>query len=765
MKRYLNLLIVALVGMSLMAGCDGKDKPKEETLTLSVNPTTLTFDAKATSAQAVSVVTKASWSATSSQSWLSLSPANGTGNGMISISASANTGSSSRTATITVKDSEGKLSATVQVTQEATSVKTLVPDPKTFDGNKRSDLTYQLLIYSFKDGVRGDGVGDFKGIEQKLDYLDELGVTALWLSPAHPTPSYHAYDVNDYGKLNPLYSSSNTTESAEADFKSLIEAAHAKGIKIYMDYVLNHSGRGTEWFEQATSDPESPYRDYYVFSDDPDADIAAGKIDNWGGAKDPGMGGWYPVTYGEKGYTGRLHFRLDWTGSTKKITVTESTAEAQNSNASATKWLWIGKNATSVGLYETSTNIFEITLNVDTDWGFLVRTASGNDWGAGKKWGASKGSGPLVLGEPFTLASNASGDVADITFGGKTSYYFGSFGDSMPDLNYGKYTDVAESPAFKEIASTADHWLELGVDGFRLDAVVWIYQQQIAPNQSFLSAWYDRVNSKYKELGHSDNIFMVGEAWKGHGEEKQYYKGLISNFEFDYWGYLSGALKDRKAGNYVQAVINFNKDHRAVRSDAITSIMMTNHDQNRAANDLNKNVALEKQAAVMMLTSEGKPFVYQGEELGYWGTKDGGDEYVRTPIMWDKAGKDVAKNGVNGKVDNSMLTSSISVEAQDADANSLLNVYRTFARLRNTYPALAEGTMSAVSSISDDQVAAWYMTASDGSKMLVVNNLAGNEKTITVSDSMDKVAGLLGTATADGKKLTLGANSSVVFEL
>ena len=764
MNRYIHLLAAALIAASLLSACDGKDKPKEEPITLSVNPTAVTFDAKASSAQAVSVVTKATWSASSSQSWLTISPANGTGNGMISLNASVNDGSSSRTATVTVKDSEGKLSATVQVTQEASSVKTLVANPKAFDGNKRSDLTYQLLIYSFKDGVRNDGVGDFKGIEQKLDYLDDLGVTALWLSPAHPTSSYHAYDVNDYGKLNPLYSTSNTTESAEADFKSLIDAAHAKGIKIYMDYVLNHSGKDNEWFKDVLSNENSPYRDYYVISDDPNTDIAAGKIDNYAGAKDPGMGTWHPFTIGERGYTGKLHFKLDWTGSTKKITVTKSTDEAQKSNSSATKWLWIGKNATSVGMYETSTNIFEITLDVDTDWGFLVRTSS-SSWNAGTKWGAPAGAGPLVFGQPFNLASNSGSDPGDITFGGKTSYYFASFDASMPDLNYGKYTDAANSPAFKDIATTAEHWLELGVDGFRLDAVIWIYQAQIAANQAFLSAWYDRLNAKYHNLGKDGDIFMVAEAWEGHSTEKQYYKGLISNFEFEYWGALGNALRNRNASSYVNSVMMYNKDHRAVRPDAITSIFMTNHDQNRAANDINKNVTLEKQAAAMLLTSEGKPFVYQGEELGYWGTKDNGDEYVRTPILWDKAGKDLAKNGVNGKVDNTMLTASISVEAQAADANSLLNVYKTFSRLRNTYPALATGAMSKVSYINDSALAAWYMTATDGSKMLVIHNVAGTDKTFNVDDSMEKVAGLLGTATADGKKLTLGANSSVVFEL
>jgi glycosidase len=165
----------------------------------------------------------------------------------------------------------------------------------------------------------------------------------------------------------------------------------------------------------------------------------------------------------------------------------------------------------------------------------------------------------------------------------------------------------------------------------------------------------------------------------------------------------------------------------------------------------------------MMLTTPGKPFIYQGEELGYYGKKDGGDEYVRTPILWDKAGKDCAKKGVNNKVDNTMLTSSISVEAQDADANSLLNVYKTWSRLRNIYPALAEGTMS-VAPGNGNSIAAWYMTAGS-QKLLVIHNTATTAKTVTVQDNTSRAVGLLGTATLDHDALTLGPNSSVVFKL
>jgi glycosidase len=268
---------------------------------------------------------------------------------------------------------------------------------------------------------------------------------------------------------------------------------------------------------------------------------------------------------------------------------------------------------------------------------------------------------------------------------------------------------------------------------------------------------------------------MVGEVWDNHASvEKYYYEGLTSCFEFGYWPVLYRALTTGNASSYVSSVTGFLNDHKAVRSDAQTSFFMTNHDHSsqtgdgevRAADDLGKDPAKEKQAAAMLLTSGGKPFIYQGEELGYWGnSKNRGDEYLRAPILWDKAGKVCAKKGVNNKVDNSMLTATISVEYQSAEKESLLNVYRTWSQLRNTYPALAEGEMSATSLNAGNSVASWYMTASNGQKLLVIHNCSGSFKTMSVSDDVSKPVGLLGEATISGKDLTLDAHSSVVFDL
>lgn len=172
-------------------------------------------------------------------------------------------------------------------------------------------------------------------------------------------------------------------------------------------------------------------------------------------------------------------------------------------------------------------------------------------------------------------------------------------------------------------------------------------------------------------------------------------------------------------------------------------------------------------------TASGAPYIYQGEELGYWGTKSNGDEYVRTPILWDKAGNELASGSLSGKIDMQMLTAAISVEAQADDDGSLLNLYRTFARLRNTYPVLAQGKMVKHpvyndGNTSQQSIAAWYREL-DGERMLVVHNFGQETQILTLTDQPDKAVGVSGEVKLQrgdaSSKLLMGAWSSVVFAL
>lgn len=122
----------------------------------------------------------------------------------------------------------------------------------------REKIVYQIWPRSFCDG-NGDGVGDLGGVIAKLDYLHELGVDLLWLSPVYASPNRdYGYDVSDYYAINPEY-------GTLAEFDRLVAEAKARGIGILMDFVPNHTSDQHAWFQAALNDPNSPYRDFYYF--------------------------------------------------------------------------------------------------------------------------------------------------------------------------------------------------------------------------------------------------------------------------------------------------------------------------------------------------------------------------------------------------------------------------------------------------------------------------------------------------------------------
>ncbi|HEY1114615.1 MAG TPA: maltose alpha-D-glucosyltransferase [Chitinophagaceae bacterium] len=124
-------------------------------------------------------------------------------------------------------------------------------------------IIYELHIKAFKDSS-GDGIGDFGGLLEKLDYLQELGVTAIWLLPFYPSPlKDDGYDIADYYSINPSY---GTIEQ----FKQLLEEAHKRNLKVITELVINHTSDQHPWFQRARRAPiGSPERDFYVWSDDP----------------------------------------------------------------------------------------------------------------------------------------------------------------------------------------------------------------------------------------------------------------------------------------------------------------------------------------------------------------------------------------------------------------------------------------------------------------------------------------------------------------
>lgn len=127
----------------------------------------------------------------------------------------------------------------------------------------RTAVFYEVMLRCFADST-GAGSGDLRGLVERLDYLQWLGIDCLWLPPFFPSPLRDGgYDISDYTAIAPQY-------GTLADFSDLVEAAHARGIRVVIDLVMNHTSDAHPWFQASRSDPDGPYGDFYVWSDDPE---------------------------------------------------------------------------------------------------------------------------------------------------------------------------------------------------------------------------------------------------------------------------------------------------------------------------------------------------------------------------------------------------------------------------------------------------------------------------------------------------------------
>jgi len=124
----------------------------------------------------------------------------------------------------------------------------------------QTGIVYQVYPRSFQD-ANGDGVGDLRGIESRLDYLKWLGVEAVWVSPCYRSPMKDfGYDVSDYRDIDPLF-------GTMADFESLLAATHARGMKLILDFVPNHTSGQHPWFQESRASRDNPRRDWYIWKD------------------------------------------------------------------------------------------------------------------------------------------------------------------------------------------------------------------------------------------------------------------------------------------------------------------------------------------------------------------------------------------------------------------------------------------------------------------------------------------------------------------
>ncbi|MBK6266708.1 T9SS type A sorting domain-containing protein [Marivirga sp. S37H4] len=481
---------------------------------------------------------------------------------------------------------------------------------------------YEIFVRSFYD-ADGDGIGDFKGLTEKLDYLNDgnpatqqdLGITGIWLMPIQQSPSYHGYDVTDYRSIENDYGSNE-------DFKAFIAAAHERGIKVIIDYVMNHSSTEHPWF-----------------------------------------------------------------------------IDSENSTNNKREWY-----------------VWEDTSPGDTGpWGQNV-------------WHQSNG-----------------------------DYYYGLFWGGMPDLNY-------ETPAVKEeMFDIASFWLEeMNIDGFRLDAVKYIYETEagLEDTEETFQFWKD-FRTHYKSV--NPDAFAVGEAWSATEKAKKYVDsdGLDYVFEFDLAGNILGAVNNGNASGLIA------KSEEVMGSYPYLQFgsFLTNHDMDRVMNVLGENEDKARQAAELLFSLPGIPYIYYGEEIGMLGAKP--DEDIRLPLQWSSASHAGFTNGTPWRAPKADFTDK-NIQNQQIDPQSLWRSYHQLISTRNSQIALRRGNYRTVE--TGDNGVYSFLRQYENEHVLVVANVSGSPKTgVQISSTNSGIAAgeyqLVDLLSGESESIIVQAGSSFTHQL
>ena len=304
----------------------------------------------------------------------------------------------------------------------------------------------------------------------------------------------------------------------------------------------------------------------------------------------------------------------------------------------------------------------------------------------------------------------------------RDEYYYGVFWKGMPDLNY-------ETPAVREEAKKiATFWIrDMGVDGFRLDAIPYLLEEGscvtgCAGTHAFLREYAAHITSV------SPEAYTVGEVWGNIATVLPYYPDqLTSYFAFELADSLLSAVRTGSAAGLLSGYLRLQDTLPAYR----WSPFLSNHDGRRTMTALGGDLAKARLAGTLLLTLPGLPFVYYGEEIGMTGDKP--DERLRTPMQWSSArGLGFTSGTPWESAQPDSLTTT--VEAQDTDSGSLLNLYRRLIHLRQANEALATGRLVPLTS-SSTAVAAYLRRAGKHAVLVVANLGAGAVSGVSIGSA------------------------------
>lgn len=335
---------------------------------------------------------------------------------------------------------------------------------------------------------------------------------------------------------------------------------------------------------------------------------------------------------------------------------------------------------------------------------------------------------------------------------GSNWYYEGVFWSEMPDLNL-------ESDALRtEIEDIARFWLDMGVDGFRMDAAMHFEENETAFNTEVLNWLYEFCK------GINPDFYMVSEVWANKATIADYYaSGTPSMFNFDVADtegkLIKAARGNYKAANFVESMMGYQTDYADKNPEYIDAPFIANHDMGRVANGLMKDANDMKMACGLLMTMNGSPFVYYGEEIGM-SSSGKKDENKRLPMIWsdtDPTGMTVGPKDADQDISSAFA----GVEEQLRDPYSILNYYKRAIRLRNENPELARGQIQIVEELTDGNQAAIIKTYDD-SKIAIVYNTSDEPMSIVLTGTELVGLSIRGYLTINGEIIELDDETLVM---
>jgi len=260
-------------------------------------------------------------------------------------------------------------------------------------------------------------------------------------------------------------------------------------------------------------------------------------------------------------------------------------------------------------------------------------------------------------------------------------YYYAPFWSEMPDLNY------HEPMVTKAIYNASKFWLDLGVDGFRVDAARYLFEEGVTQQDSKSSiAWFQDWRNYYLDI--KPQAYTVGEVWTDTQIIAKYNeptRGMQQYFMFDLAADILGGIYSPDPSRIMKSYL----DTLEYFPDQQFATFLTNHDQQRVASYFGSRLQPQKLAAFIYLTGPGTPYLYYGEEIGMIGGKP--DELIRKPMQWS-AQANAGFSDVEPWQELAKGWEETNVETESADPDSLLNWYKALVNTRNQLPALQKGS-------------------------------------------------------------------------